>query len=139
MTTPSRPPRDIDGNGRTIHELLAGRKYSFDYYRREYKWQQERGAEPIDDLASRFLESHEKGNGRGAVAKYGHYFSASIIVTDMGGQKSIIHGQQRLATLTLLPTVHRGDRASVPRPRRVPEGRARCAVAFLPWTRRENL
>jgi hypothetical protein len=33
MTTPSRPHREIDGKGRTIRELLAGRKYSIDYPR----------------------------------------------------------------------------------------------------------
>lgn len=38
MTKPSRPPREIDGRGRTIRELLAGRKYSIDYSQREYKW-----------------------------------------------------------------------------------------------------
>ena len=139
MTTPSRPHRAVYGKGRTVHELLAGRKYSIDYYRREYKWQKERVPELIDDLASRFLESHEKGNGRGAVAKYRHHFSASIVVPDKGGQKSIIHSQHRLATLTLLPTVHRGDRTSVPLPRRVHEGKARRAVQFLPRTRRANL
>ena len=37
MTTPSRPPREIDGKGHTIRELLAGRKYSIDYYQREHK------------------------------------------------------------------------------------------------------
>ena len=139
MTTPSRPHREIDRKGRTIHESLAGRKYSIDYYRRECQWQQERVAELIADLASRLLESYENGNGRGAVAKYGHYFSASIILTDKGGQKSVIHGQQRLTTLTPPPTVHRVHRASGPRPRRVRESGARRAVAFLPRTRRETL
>ena len=38
MTKTSCPPREIDGKGRTIRELLAGRKYSIDYYQREYKW-----------------------------------------------------------------------------------------------------
>ena len=44
---PSRPPREIDGKGRTIRELLAGRKYSIDYYQREYKWQQKQVADLI--------------------------------------------------------------------------------------------
>jgi hypothetical protein len=57
MSTPTRPPREIDGKGRTIRELLAGRKYSIDYYQREYKWQQKQVAELIDDLSSKFLES----------------------------------------------------------------------------------
>ena len=102
MTTPSRPPREIDGKGRTIRELLAGRKYSIDYYQREYKWQQKQVTELIDDLASKFLENHEEGNERSAVAEYGHYFLGSIIVSDKNGQKFIIDGQQRLTTLTLL-------------------------------------
>jgi hypothetical protein len=102
MTAPSRSPREIDGKGRTIRELLAGRKYSIDYYQREYKWQQKQVAELIDDLAAKFLESHEEGNERSAVAEYGHYFLGSIIVSDKDGQKFIIDGQQRLTTLTLL-------------------------------------
>lgn len=37
MTTTDRPSREIDGKGRSVRELLAGRKYSIDYYQREYK------------------------------------------------------------------------------------------------------
>jgi uncharacterized protein with ParB-like and HNH nuclease domain len=102
MTTAPRPSREIDGKGRTVRELLAGRKYSIDYYQREYKWQQKQVDELIADLAAKFLESHEEGNERSAVADYGHYFLGSIIVSDKDGQKFIIDGQQRLTTLTLL-------------------------------------
>jgi hypothetical protein len=102
MTTSPRPSRAIDGKGRTIRELLAGHKYSIDYYQREYKWQQKQVTELIDDLADKFLESHEEGNERSAVADYGHYFLGSIVISDKDGQKFIIDGQQRLTTLTLL-------------------------------------
>ena len=102
MTTTNRPPREIDGKGRTVRELLAGRKYSIDYYQREYKWQQKQITELIHDLASKFLESHQKDNERSAVAEYGHYFLGSIIVSNKDGRKFIIDGQQRLTTLTLL-------------------------------------
>jgi hypothetical protein len=95
-------PREIDGKGRTVRELLAGRKYSIDYYQREYKWQTKQVAELIDDLSAKFLESYEPGHERSAVAEYGHYFLGSIIVSDKDGQKFIIDGQQRLTTLTLL-------------------------------------
>ncbi|PYQ92709.1 MAG: hypothetical protein DMG02_00320 [Acidobacteria bacterium] len=94
--------REIDGKGRTVRELLAGRKYSIDYYQREYKWQQKQVAELLDDLANKFLESHEEGNDRSAVAEYGHYFLGSVIISDKDGQKFIVDGQQRLTTLTLL-------------------------------------
>jgi hypothetical protein len=102
MSAPGRSPREIDGKGRTIRELLAGRKYSIDYYQREYKWQQKQVAELIDDLAAKFLESHEEGDERSAVAEYGHYFLGSIIVSDKDGKNFVIDGQQRLTTLTLL-------------------------------------
>jgi hypothetical protein len=101
MTTRTLP-REIDGKGRTVRELLAGRKYSIDYYQREYKWQTKQVAELIDDLSAKFLESYETGHERSAVAEYGHYFLGSIIVSDKEGQKFIIDGQQRLTTLTLL-------------------------------------
>ncbi len=102
MTAKHKAPRDIDGKGRTVRELLAGRKYSIDYYQREYKWQKKQVMELVEDLTTKFLESHEQGNERSAVGDYGHYFLGSIIVSDKDGQKFIIDGQQRLTTLTLL-------------------------------------
>src|SRR5688500_4960390 len=96
------PSREIDGKGRTIRDLLAARKYSIDYYQREYKWQKKQVAELLDDLADKFIASHEEGNERKDVADYGHYFLGSIIISDKEGQKFIIDGQQRLTTLTLL-------------------------------------
>jgi len=102
ITTERRQPREIDGKGKSVRELLAGRKYSIDYYQREYKWQTKQVAELIDDLSAKFLESFEPGHERSTVAEYGHYFLGSIIVSDKDGQKFIIDGQQRLTTLTLL-------------------------------------
>ena len=102
MSTPNGPRRKVDGLRRSVRELLDNRKYSIDYYQREYKWQKKHVAELMADLASKFLESHEEGNERGAVEEYGHYFLGSIIVSDKGGQRFIIDGQQRLTTLTLL-------------------------------------
>ena len=69
MTNTAQSSRKIDGNGRTVRDLLAGRKYSIDYYQREYKWQRKQVAELLEDLASKFLESHDDGNERSAVAE----------------------------------------------------------------------
>jgi uncharacterized protein with ParB-like and HNH nuclease domain len=101
MTTIQRS-KEIDGKGRTVRELLAGRKYSIDYYQREYKWQRKQVTELLEDLAEEFLDSYEPGHERRAVADYGHYFLGSIITSEKEGQKFIIDGQQRLTTLTLL-------------------------------------
>ena len=92
MTNTARVSREIDGKGRTVRELLAGRKYSIDYYQREYKWQQKQVADLVQDLAVKFLESHDEGSERSAVAEYGHYFLGPIIISDKDGQKFIIDG-----------------------------------------------
>ncbi|MBC7084619.1 MAG: DUF262 domain-containing protein [Firmicutes bacterium] len=102
MSRPTQLSREIDAKGRTVRELLAGRKYSIDYYQREYKWQRKQVAQLIDDLADKFLESYEEGHERSSVANYGHYFLGSIIISEKDGQKFIIDGQQRLTTLMLL-------------------------------------
>jgi uncharacterized protein with ParB-like and HNH nuclease domain len=56
--------REIDGKGRSVRELLAGRKYSIDFYQREYKWQTKQVSELLDDLAGKFLEYYEQGHER---------------------------------------------------------------------------
>lgn len=85
MSNPLQVSREIDGKGRTVRELLSNRKYSIDYYQREYKWQQKQVAELLDYLAAKFLESYEEGNDRSAVPSYNHYFLGSIIVSDKDG------------------------------------------------------
>lgn len=102
MSATTSPPRRIDGKARTIRELLAGQKYSIDYFQREYRWETKQVAEPLEDLAAKFSESHEEGGERSAVADYNHYFLGSIIVSDKAGRKFVIDGQQRLTTLTLI-------------------------------------
>ena len=47
----------IDGKLRTIRELFTSRKYSVDYYQREYAWTSANISELLDDLSGRFLES----------------------------------------------------------------------------------
>jgi uncharacterized protein with ParB-like and HNH nuclease domain len=104
MSTPTTPEilrRDIDGKGRTLWELFDNRRYAIDTYQREYKWQTKQLVELVDDLCGKFQEHYEVGQERDAVAKYGHYFLGSIILSQKKGQSYIIDGQQRLTTLTL--------------------------------------
>ena len=87
--------RRLEGDAKSVRSLLGGAKFAIDYYQREYLWETKQVAELIDDLAKKFLESHEPGNERSAVVQYGHYFLGSIIISDKDGQKFIIDGQQR--------------------------------------------
>lgn len=92
----------IDGNARTVRELLANTKYTLDYYQREYSWQTRHVTDFIDDLTGKFLEDYSGLHERSEVPKYGHYYLGAIIISHTDGRRSIVDGQQRLTTLTLL-------------------------------------
>lgn len=93
----------IEGKARTVRELLKGRKYSIDYYQREYKWGEKQARELIDDLAGKFLEEYRPEHEPEKVAGYPHYFLGAIIISSKdGGANYIVDGQQRLTSLTLL-------------------------------------
>lgn len=94
--------KEIDGQAKTIQELLAHKKYTLDYYQREYSWQTKHVIELIDDLVSKFNDSYRENHARSQVGNYSHYFLGSIIVCKKSNLRFIIDGQQRLTTLTLL-------------------------------------
>ena len=92
---------DIDAKARNVRELLGGKKYSIDYFQREYRWQEKQISELVTDLTSRFLSAYRAGHGRAEVAKYPHYFLGSIIVSKEESKTSVIDGQQRLTSLSI--------------------------------------
>ena len=96
--------RSIDGVAKTVAEVLEKKKYSIDYYQREYKWESKQLKEIVADLTTKFSELHEPGHFRRDVAKYPGYFLGSIIISQKGSQPLIVDGQQRLTSLTLLLT-----------------------------------
>ncbi len=100
MTTEQR--RDIGGVGRTIWDLFNNRRYAIDTYQREYKWQTKQVVELLNDLTGKFSEYYEPTQDRSEVARFGHYFLGSVILSQKEGESYIIDGQQRLTTLSLL-------------------------------------
>ena len=94
--------KEIAGQAKTIQELLANKKYSLDYYQREYSWETKHVTELIDDLVSKFDDCFNEAHERSQVGNYSHYFLGSIIICEKSDQRFIIDGQQRLTTLTLL-------------------------------------
>jgi len=94
--------RRIEGHAKSVRDVLAGKRYSIDYYQREYRWQRKQVAELVEDLTEQFLSHYSGDHDRKAVATYGHYFLGSIILSQRESQVFIVDGQQRLTTLTLL-------------------------------------
>lgn len=91
----------IDANDRSIFDVLNERKYTVDYFQREYSWQQKHIEELITDLTSTFLNVYTEGDPRAAVEQYNKYYLGPFVVSSKDGMKSIIDGQQRLTSLTL--------------------------------------
>ena len=86
----------------SVSKLFGDTRYNIDYYQREYRWERRQVAQLLDDLFGSFGESHEPGNVRTDVEKYGQYFLGPVILTQREGVTDIVDGQQRLTTLTLL-------------------------------------
>lgn len=92
----------IVANARTVRQLLGGRKYGIDYFQREYRWETKQIEELVTDLTGRFRASWRPEHTRPDVANYGTYFLGSVIVSSTAERRSVIDGQQRLTSLTLL-------------------------------------
>ncbi len=92
----------INAKARNVRELLGGKKYTIDYFQREYRWRTKEIGELITDLTARFLSEWKPEHQRSEVAGYPAYFLGSIIVSGEGGKASVIDGQQRLTSLSIL-------------------------------------
>lgn len=108
----------IDGEPRSVRDLLQGCKYALDYYQREYAWERKQIAELLDDLESRFLSSYDKSHERRAVEGYRQYFLGSVVISHKGTARYVIDGQQRLTLLR--QTARGGHRRRLARRARVP-------------------
>lgn len=94
--------KSIDAKEYTLKEILNDKKYTCDYFQREYKWKKENVEQLVQDLTDAFRDNLRPNHTTEDVARYATYFLGSIVLSDKGGVLSIIDGQQRLTSLTLL-------------------------------------
>lgn len=87
----------------TLKTILSGRKYTVNYFQREYRWGQKQIEQMLTDFQSTFEELYDPDDHDTPeeVMNYGFYYMGCIICTG-GSVKKIIDGQQRLTSLTLL-------------------------------------
>lgn len=91
----------IDADDRSVFDVLNERKYTVDYFQREYSWEQKHIDQLITDLTSTFLGVYKEGDPRTSVQHYNTYYLGPVVVSSKEGTKSIVDGQQRLTSLTL--------------------------------------
>jgi len=97
----SKDDHKIDADDRNVFDVLNERKYTVDYFQREYSWEQKHIEQLVTDLTSTFLDVYEEGDPRTSVQHYNNYYLGPFVVSSRDGMKSIIDGQQRLTSLTL--------------------------------------
>ena len=91
----------IEGEGKTLAQVL-NQRYKIDYFQRDYKWQRQHMEQLLYDLDFCFFESYKEGDTEENVVSYKPYFLGPYIVYQKGNSCSLIDGQQRLTSLTLL-------------------------------------
>lgn len=94
--------QEIQGEARTVREMLGNARYDIDYYQREYRWGTKQVQELLEDLSEKFFDDFDPSHEAGAVEGYGHYFLGSVVISRKDAKSYIVDGQQRLTTLTLL-------------------------------------
>lgn len=97
----SKDDHKIDADDRNVFDVLNERKYTVDYFQREYSWEQKHIEQLVTDLTSTFLDVYQEGDPRTSVEHYNNYYLGPFVVSSRDGMKSIIDGQQRLTSLTL--------------------------------------
>ncbi len=93
----------IDAKDKKLAEVLNGQRYKIDVFQREYRWQRPQIEALISDLSSSFTKSYHEGDTIDDYNSYDCYYMGPIVLcVDEKGDLSIIDGQQRLTSLTLL-------------------------------------
>ena len=94
----------IEATDTSINKLLKEQKFTIDYFQREYRWQEKHIKLLVEDLTTTFLKSYNVEHKRPEVANYKSYYLGPVVfsISPETGKKSIIDGQQRITSITLL-------------------------------------
>lgn len=92
----------VESKAYPLKELFSD-KFDVDFYQREYVWQKKQLEDLINDLSTEFLKNWTEGDSLEKVRDYDPYFMGEIVLSLQEGKRSsIIDGQQRITTFTLL-------------------------------------
>lgn len=92
----------IDAKDKKISEVLNGQRYRIDSFQREYRWQRKQIETLISDLAISFKKNYKDNHEVKDCNDYDSYYMGPIVLCDTNNELSIVDGQQRLTSFTLL-------------------------------------
>ena len=76
----SKDEHKIDADDHSVFQVLNERKYTVDYFQREYSWQEKHIEQLVTDLTSTFMDVHVPENDREAVEHYDNYYLGPFVV-----------------------------------------------------------
>lgn len=94
--------KEIHADDKTVRDVLDKIKYIVDFFQREYRWERKQIEQLIDDLTTKFLANYDALHARKEVQDYERYYLGPIVLSIKKDGRSIIDGQQRLTSVTLL-------------------------------------
>ena len=92
----------IEAKNKPLVEILTNNRFKIDVCQREYRWKRKQIEAMISDLYSNFMRYYKQGDGMEEVETYGTYYMGPIVLCKDSKGLSIVDGQQRLTSLTLL-------------------------------------
>lgn len=92
----------IDAKDKKLSEILSGQRYRVDSFQREYRWQRRHIEALISDLSISFLNSYKFGDTIEDSISYDCYYMGPVVLCEDKNELSIVDGQQRLTSFTLL-------------------------------------
>jgi hypothetical protein len=93
---------EITFDRKSVNTCLQQR-FTLPSYQRDYRWETKHLRDLLEDVQEQFLADYDPSHGRSKVGEYSPYFLGTIITTPAGsGTRSIVDGQQRLTTLSLI-------------------------------------
>lgn len=92
----------IEAKDKSLCSIFSENRYRIDVFQREYRWQSKQIESLLSDLASAFFASWEDGHNIEDVERYNTYYMGPVVLCKDGVECSIVDGQQRLTSFSLL-------------------------------------
>lgn len=92
----------IEAKDKNLSKVLNDERFKIDVFQREYRWQRKHIEDLVSDLSIAFLTNYVDGHDTSMYSSYDSYYMGPIVLCEDNGSLSIVDGQQRLTSFTLL-------------------------------------
>lgn len=93
---------NIVAQHKTLYQVFTGNRYKIDVFQRDYRWKRDQIDALVSDLSSSFLNCYKQGDTQEDVDNYDCYYMGPVVLCHDDGSMSVVDGQQRLTSFTLL-------------------------------------